>query len=370
MHVSDIPKILDLAVKVRKNGKNIVPCIVGAAGLGKSQCVHQWAIKNGYHMIDMRLAMKDSSDFFGLPFYDAENKETVFAKPEDLPKAGKVLMFLDEINRGNTAVQNAVLQLLTDRKIGTKYTLPEECIIVTAINPENSEHYDVNSMDGAMKNRLQMYEVKYSPKALIEYARKKEWSSTVVSFIASGNWTYKEPGAGDEFYIAPRNWERISDAEIAGVKDDPDLHHEVCVAELGKNIGLAYWNFVHKQKPVTLDDLLSDYESVGKKADKITTMESFKRLEEHSSTKKSGTYRADLISVTMQSFVQKHDKVDIDILVKVVEVLPTDQATGLIQQVSLKKPDPAAWISQVKSKHPTVFERLKRSIVKDGVKSE
>ncbi|RPJ54650.1 MAG: hypothetical protein EHM12_13545, partial [Dehalococcoidia bacterium] len=266
MKVVDIEKILDKAWKVRMSGKNVVPLFSGPSGIGKSQIVHQWVSHMAkqyvdFRMIDMRCALKDGSDFSGLPWRDEKRGLTQFLPPDFLPQSGHGVFFLDEVNRGTTPVMNAIMSLLTERKIDN-YELPDGWIIVTAINPADSESYDVNTMDAALMNRLVMYNVKFDHKAFIEYARKKEWSPTVISYLASGDWIYKEPGQGDGHYISPRSWEFLSDDELAGGTEDADLHHETCVALLGKNIGMSYWNFVHKTKPITYHELEKEYASI------------------------------------------------------------------------------------------------------------
>ena len=366
MKVTDIEKILNKAWKVRQAGKNVVPLFSGPSGIGKSQIVHQWVNEmtkqyKDFRMIDMRCALKDGSDFAGLPWRDEKRGLTQFLPPDFLPQDGHGVFFLDEVNRGTTPVMNAIMSLLTERKIDN-YKLPDGWIIVTAINPADSEAYDVNTMDAALMNRLVMYNVKFEHKSFIDYAKKKEWSPTVISYLSSGDWIYKEPGQGDGHYISPRSWEFLSDDELAGGKEDADLHHETCVALLGKNIGMSYWNFVHKTKPILYGEMEKEFNKINKKVDKIQEMESFKDFEKYGNPKKAGSYRADLLTATFQSFIDKGKDLDENILVAVSDVMPVDQAAALIQTVSLKQEDPAAWILKMKQSHPNTFSRI-RSVV-------
>ena len=367
MKATDIDKILDKVWKIRMNGRNQVPCFVGPSGIGKSQIVAQWVTKMkkeypDFMMIDLRCATLDPSDFQGLPWKNEKLGITEFLPPEFFPKGGHGVFFLDEVNRGPTAVMNSIMKLLTERCVNERAKLSDGWIIVTAINPADSEAYDVNTMDAALMNRLVMYNVKFDNKTFIDYARVKKWSPTVISYLGSGQWIYKEPGQGDGCYIAPRSWEFLSDDEQAGSIDDADLHHETCIALLGKNIGMDYWNFCHKTKPVTYQELEKEYLSINKDKSKITSMESFKDFEKYGNPKKAGSYRADLLTATFQSFIEKGKEVDEDILISVVDVMPVDQAAALIQTISLKNDDPADWILRNKQKHPDSFSRI-RSVV-------
>jgi hypothetical protein len=363
MRVSDIGKILDKTWKVRMNGKNQVPCFSGPSGIGKSQVVHQWCEEmtkqySDFRMIDLRCALLDPTDFTGLPWKNETLGITQFLPPEFVPKDGHGILFLDEVNRGPTSVMNAIMKLLTERSIG-EYKLPDGWIIVTAINPADSDSYDVNTMDAALMNRLVMYNTKFDPIAFIQYAVKKQWSPTVISYLKSGQWIYKEPGQGDGIYIAPRSWEYLSDDEIAGSREDPDLHHETCIALLGKNIGLDYWNFCHKTKPITYADIEKEYIEKGKNKNKIVEMQSYKDFEKYGNPKKAGSYRADLLSASFQSFIDKGKAVDEDILVSVIDIMPVDQSAALLHALAFKHDDPAAWLLGMKSRHADSFARIR-----------
>jgi len=359
----------------------MIPCFSGPSGVGKSQSIHQWvnemAVKiPGFRMIDLRGATIDASDTRGLPWKDDKTGQTVFLPPDFLPQKGTFgVLFIDEVNRSSTPVMNCFMELFTEGRIGN-YELPNDpkngmWIIVTAINPGDGEAYDVNSMDAALQNRLTIFNVKFDHRSFVSYATKKGWSESVTNYLQTGEWVYKEPGQGDGHYIAPRSWEFMSDAELAGAKDDSELHHEICIALLGKNIGTTYWNYCHKTKPIMYDDFDKDYTKAGRKKDRLETLPSIKEFTKYADTRSIKQYRADLISSTVQSFLtlatKDPTKIDHDILEAVCMVLPADQAAALIQGIAMKSSDPARWIADYKSKYKTLFERLRTSVSKNGV---
>jgi hypothetical protein len=355
MKVTDVFKVLDNVSNAVKNGANLVPCFVGPSGVGKSQLVHQWCAEHDFTMIDLRLALLDSSDFIGLPFFNEKTMTTVFAKPSWLPKTGKGVLFLDELNRGSTAVMNAVMQLLTERRIGTDYTLPPDWIIVTAINPENSDSYDVNSMDVALKNRVIPFVIGFDHKTLCSYAHKKNWSPTVCAFLDSGEWVFKEAGNGDEHYIAPRSWEHLSNCELNGGYEDDDYHRTVCNAILGKNIGSAYWTFCHQTTPV----LYADIEKEFKAGKEVKTLKSFKKLSKQCNISEAGAYRADLLNSTVQSILAiEPEKLNHLIFAAIIEIIPADQAYLLLRNYSLKSVRPDLFISEIRKISPNLGKKL------------
>jgi hypothetical protein len=378
IHVKDIKKIMDITWKVRQSGKRTIPCLSGPSGIGKSQGVHQWVADMqkqipGFRQIDLRGATIDASDTRGLPWKDEKTGQTVFLPPDFLPTSGSGVLFIDEINRSPTPVMNCFMELFTEWRIGN-YALPKGWCIATAINPADSEAYDVNTMDAALANRVMRYDVKFDHKSFVAYAKASSWSESVINYLSSGEWIYKEPGAaGDNHYISPRSWEEISDLEIAGAKEDVDLHNDICIAGLGKNIGTSYWAFCHKTKPILYNDLSKEYDKLGKKKDKIKNMSSMKDFAAYADSHKSGGARGDLISSTVQSFIDATskgvDKVDPDLLEAVCTILPADQSAALIQNIAMKTPDPAAWIQAYKTKYKDLFDRLRTSVTKDGVKT-
>ncbi len=101
--------------------------------MGKSEIVHKVAKDMGYRIEDVRVALLDPVDLRGVP--SVEDGRTVFNPPVFLPtdEQPKTLLFLDELPQGSPSVQNALFQLIKDRKLG-EYTLPKDTVIVSAGN--------------------------------------------------------------------------------------------------------------------------------------------------------------------------------------------------------------------------------------------
>lgn len=143
--------------------------IWGHRGLGKSSLVHQVAVENGWGFIDLRCSQLEASDIRGLPS-PGEDGRTHYLPPADMPigdlthdeirnELGEVppegdingeriyyqklqnmqrrfqrgIMFLDEVNRAQDDVLQAVFQLVLDRRVG-QYVLPPGWCLVAAGN--------------------------------------------------------------------------------------------------------------------------------------------------------------------------------------------------------------------------------------------
>ena len=106
--------------------------IWGASGIGKSEIIAKVADELGYNLIDVRVSLLDPVDLRGVP--SVENGTTKWNPPVFLPQEGdgKSILFLDELPHGSPSVQNALFQLIRDRKIG-EYSLPSDTIILLSL---------------------------------------------------------------------------------------------------------------------------------------------------------------------------------------------------------------------------------------------
>jgi hypothetical protein len=353
MNPDKIPEILDLAVAARKLKRVFNPMFVGEAGIGKSEIVQQWVAKQReqdpeFGFIDLRIAYYEGPDFVGYPYEykDADGTTRMgHALPHFWPTKGRGLLLLEEPNRGNTMIQNCLMQLTDkNRKVGPTYELPEGWIIAAALNPEGSK-YDVNNMDTALKNRFEEFEVEFSYQAFMNHIETTGWHKNVVNFVKAGSWVYKKPdGIGKEGkYISPRTLDRLNAVEMAGASDDVSKrssHYIVAQSILGKHLGNEYWRGCWDDAPVTAQDILADKE---KAINKLKEM-----------AKANNNYSGDKISLTVDSIIEKfggwyegrkkdgkdwpHEEGTIDepTLVAVIENIPSDHAINLIKGCAQK----------------------------------
>lgn len=353
MNPDKIPEILDLAVATRKIGKIFNPMFVGEAGIGKSEIIQQWVAKQretdpDFGFIDLRIAYYEGPDFVGYPYeYKDEDGNTRMghALPHFWPTKGRGLLLLEEPNRGNTMIQNCLMQLTDkNRKVGPTYELPEGWTIAAALNPEGTK-YDVNNMDTALKNRFEEFEVEFNYQAFVNYIERAKWHKNVINFVKAGSWVYKKPdGIGKEGkYISPRTLDRLNALEIAGASnaiEKRNSHYVVCHSVLGKHLGNEYWKSCWDDAPVTASDLLADKNKA------------IAKLKEIANSKNN--YAGDKISLTVDSIIEKfggfyegrkkdgknwdHEDGTIDepTMVEVAMTIPSDHAINLIKGCAMK----------------------------------
>ena len=120
-----------------------VPVLLwGAPGTGKTSAIRAMAERMGWPCETVIAAIREPSDFAGLPVIspvvgeDGESQVRM-APPRwarRLASAGRGLLFLDEISTAPPAVQAALLRVVLERVVGD-LPLPEGVVVVAAANP-------------------------------------------------------------------------------------------------------------------------------------------------------------------------------------------------------------------------------------------
>ncbi|MET9952961.1 AAA family ATPase [Streptomyces sp. NPDC006339] len=114
----------------------------GEPGIGKTAALTQLAESLDLPLTTVIASVHEPSDFSGLPVVgDDPAEQGVPLAPPDwavrLVRAGRGLLFLDELSTATPAVQAALLRLVLERRIGS-LRLPPDVRIVAAANPRAS----------------------------------------------------------------------------------------------------------------------------------------------------------------------------------------------------------------------------------------
>ncbi|MER6784414.1 MoxR family ATPase [Streptomyces sp. NPDC000658] len=114
----------------------------GEPGIGKTAALTQLAASLDLPLTTVIASVHEPSDFSGLPVVgDDPAEQGVPMAPPDwavrLVRAGRGLLFLDELSTAPPAVQAALLRLVLERRVGA-LTLPPGVRIVAAANPRSS----------------------------------------------------------------------------------------------------------------------------------------------------------------------------------------------------------------------------------------
>ena len=114
----------------------------GEPGIGKTAALTQLAAALDLPLTTVIASVHEPSDFSGLPIVgDDPAEQGVPMAPPDwavrLVRAGRGLLFLDELSTAPPAVQSALLRLVLERRVGS-LQLPPGVRIVAAANPRSS----------------------------------------------------------------------------------------------------------------------------------------------------------------------------------------------------------------------------------------
>ena len=197
-----ITKMLMVNIK-----KDMSTMIHGAPGIGKSQVVHQVADELEMELIDIRLNLRESVDLRGLPLVDEKSGRTRWLPPAELPKTGKGILFLDEINSGvPLSLQAAAMGLVLDRKLG-EYKLPKGWVPVGAGN-RVFDKAATQRMGTALSNRFSHLEMKHSVDDWVSWAMTHGISHYITSYIrAKPDSLHRMPQHNEHAFPTPRSWE-------------------------------------------------------------------------------------------------------------------------------------------------------------------
>ena len=246
MKASDITKVIDKLID-----RQLPVFVWGAPGIGKSSIVKQIAQEKELEFLDLRLSLLDPTDLKGIPFFNAETKEGVWAKPSFLPSDpdSRGILFLDEINTAPPAVQASAYQLILDRKVG-EYELPKGWSIVAAGNRENDRGV-VYKMPPPLANRFVHFEMEVDFDDWKAWAYKAGIESAIIGYLAydkSMLFTF-DPTSNEKAFATPRSWEYVDSIVKSGI--DADLLLDSISGAVGREAAVGYSSFkkVMKQLP-------------------------------------------------------------------------------------------------------------------------
>jgi len=255
-------KALDISRSLDKLIESKIPVFVwGSPGIGKSSIIKQIAVNKGLEFVDLRLSLLDPTDLKGIPFFDQENNEAVWASPNFLPKNpdSKGILFLDEINTAPPSVQASAYQLVLDRKVGD-YELPNGWSIVAAGNHE-SDRGVVYRMPPPLANRFVHLSMEVSFEDWKGWAYGVGIDSSIIAFLHydSEKLFDFDPSKNEKSFPTPRSWEYVDKVLNSGV--EPTLLMEIISGAVGGESATAFMSFrkVMNRLP-DIDKLLNNEE--------------------------------------------------------------------------------------------------------------
>ena len=238
MKATNISKVTKELIK-----KKLPVFIWGAPGIGKSSIVKQIAKSQNLEFLDLRLSLLDPTDLKGIPFFNADTKEGVWAKPSFLPsvEGSKGILFLDEINTAPPAVQASAYQLILDRRVG-EYELPEGWSIVAAGNRENDRGV-IYKMPPPLANRFVHFEMEVDFQDWKTWAYSVKIESSIVAYLVydkSMLFTF-DATTNEKSFAIPRSWEYVDSIVKSGI--EAELMLDSISGAVGREAAIGYLSF-------------------------------------------------------------------------------------------------------------------------------
>lgn len=193
----------------------LVPFVRSSPGCGKSSIFRQIGDEFGLHVIDHRLSTSAAEDLSGLPRFN-DNGKAYFAPFEELfpvedtplPKGKEgFLIFLDEFNSAEQAVQSAAFKLVLDKMTG-QHRLHEKTGIGCAGN-HDTDRAITNPISTAMQSRVVHISMKEDfNQWLLDVAIPGSYDSRIIAYLNHnpGKLMNFRPDHNDKTFCSPRTW--------------------------------------------------------------------------------------------------------------------------------------------------------------------
>jgi MoxR-like ATPase len=216
MKPSELASFLDRLVNQRLK---LSTMIWGPPGIGKSSIVAQTAAAHQLQFIDLRLSQLAPTDLRGLPV--ADKGVSRWYPPEFLPRRGRGVLFLDEINLAPPTMQGMAQQLILDRRVGS-YTVPPGWFIWAAGN-RSEDRAAVFDMPAPLANRFLHLEVQPDFESFKNYALATKVHEHIIAFISFRPELLHKLDPQQPAWPSPRSWVMASDLHRAGLSTAPAI---------------------------------------------------------------------------------------------------------------------------------------------------
>lgn len=265
MKISQLKRLIPYAHKA-----NVTLMVWGHHGVGKSQSIRQYADEIGYQFIDVRVGQMDVGDLLGLADFglDAEgNKATTkFMPPNWFPRDpnGKYVLFLDELFRGRPDVQQALFQLVLDRRLH-EMQLPKDCILITANNPDSDDYKTEEMQDAALWDRFLHVKLTPTNDEFFAYAKSKSFDIELLNFLQTNEDVLSNSKLKDftvDVKPSKRSWDTVARLLKSGLETTDELFIEAIGGMVGIENASRLRAYIeqNRSKPFTGAEILSNYQ--------------------------------------------------------------------------------------------------------------
>ena len=268
--------------------------VEGDHGIGKSESVYSFAKKNNFHVEPLFLSHQEVADLIGIPTMERDKSNhalTTWSKPiwlhrmEEAAKDGKrCVLFLDELNRAQTEVRQAALQLVLDKQIH-EHRLPKTVVngvafdtfVVAAVNPSDG-YYQVDELDPALLDRFLHFKLHVNADSWIEWAVANNIHKTIIAYISNSKDKLYVKDENAPIFPTPRSWAKLSELLISYENKNIENHallYNLIAGKIGHTVGAQFQTYYKENSVIiTVGDVAKlvkrEYPKAAKKSGEAT----------------------------------------------------------------------------------------------------
>ena len=250
----------------------VTPILWGKHGIAKSAIVSEVAKELGYEFQALILSQREAVDLLGVMSTSVDEELNVSVTDYHPPKwfaraikRGKLVLFLDELNRARPEVIKAAFELVNERRLNN-VKIKDDVLIVVACNPSD-ERNDVVEFDEALSDRFMHLHVKPDLNCWLEWAKAEKngvgqnISQDIIDFlICSPEHAFHKDSRDREtpyrIKHSFRSWERASHIHNLGLPRSLEL--ECLQGIIGADVAMAFIQSLDsKDKPLTAEEIVS-----------------------------------------------------------------------------------------------------------------
>lgn len=249
--------------------------VEGDHGIGKSESVYSFAKRNNFHVESLFLSHQEVADLIGIPTMERDNENcalTTWSKPvwlhrmEEAAKNGKrCVLFLDELNRAQTEVRQAALQLVLDKQIH-EHRLPTTTVngvtfdsfVIAAVNPADG-FYQVDELDPALLDRFLHFKLHVNADSWLDWATENNVHKTIIAYISNSKDKLYVKDENASIFPTPRSWVKLS--ELLNSYEDKNLDNQALLynlisGKIGHTVGAQFQTYYKENSViVTVGDV-------------------------------------------------------------------------------------------------------------------
>jgi hypothetical protein len=278
MNLTDLSKALPVILATGRT-----PHLIGEAGVGKSSWTRLVLGKTYDNVIDLRIGqISDVAELQGLPHI--ENGTMNYARPWWMPREGKTLIILDEINRATKDVVQGVFQLVYDKMIGP-HILGDNVHVIALSNPPTDSYVVLEFDDEAFQDRF--VHIKFEPtrQEFKDYLKLKHGKNaeTMLKFLEIQPDLVMSRSADNISLEFVKGSNRSTDyfITLSSQRLEESILKELAYGILGLTATVSFFNFKKEQDMlvVTAEEVIEDYNKAKRKIMKATEGDDTKRYD-------------------------------------------------------------------------------------------